>query len=76
MKKLFAFFIAPLSLAACGNLNGMNGDFASGSDAGLQEESLNNSVKNDYAQSRALTDAAAPATDGLVYAGPKYYLGT
>ncbi|MDR1027497.1 MAG: septal ring lytic transglycosylase RlpA family protein [Rickettsiales bacterium] len=85
MKKLSAL-MAALALAACGNLNGMNGDFASGKDAGLAEESLNNSVGNDYAQSRT-TDVAAPAAqaaqaapnaaaDALAYAGPKYYIGT
>jgi rare lipoprotein A (peptidoglycan hydrolase) len=82
MKKLLALLLLPLGLAACGGLGGMNGDFAGSGDAGLGEESLNNTVSGEYADSKINNGSGAPAqqpmpeVDNLIYAAPKYYIGT
>jgi rare lipoprotein A (peptidoglycan hydrolase) len=73
MKKILSLVLLPL-VAGCGVLNGGNGDFANNS-APMGEESLNGTVADDYAESKITTDAAA-SEKSLIYAGPKYHIGT
>jgi rare lipoprotein A len=73
MKKIVSLALLPF-VAACGVLNGGNGDFANNS-APMGEESLNGTVADDYAESKITTDAAA-SEKSLIYAGPKYHIGT
>jgi rare lipoprotein A len=74
MKKLLALFVLPIVLAACKGFGEMGGDFPTGPDAGLSEESLGAA-----AAASAKTDAGpiavADAEQDLIYAGPKYYVG-
>jgi len=79
MKKLLILAALPLIVASCAELNEMSGDFTTGGDAGIAEDSLNSSVvNNEYAESRTTAPESAPAatmTDkSLIYPGPKYYI--
>jgi rare lipoprotein A (peptidoglycan hydrolase) len=75
MKKLWALFLLPMVLAACGGLNGINDDFSTNGGGGLTEESLSDSAAQPHASSGGTAAASDAAEQDLIYAGPKYYVG-
>lgn len=77
MKKLFCLFALPFLLTACPGPQGTAGIF--GDPTGPEEGSLNESMTEDYAAEKAgsaSADTAVIQNQDLIFAGPKYYIGS